>query len=159
MSVHNPFGVPLPSDHVDNGGSRLDHNFCFSKHGMDLNLDGPNPVTYKQGDTYEEHGLQVSDSQPENFVRKVQIDYSDPFGAYFRYPGHFDVTYTIQTPWLGSETNISKIRCDDLSLLWSLLFYECVCSCNRKVIVNDIDECSYDGPVTAFHHDCSATAR
>jgi hypothetical protein len=138
ISVPNPFGAPLPADHTDNGGHRLDHNFCFSKHGMDLSLDGPNPITYRQGDTYEEHGLQVSDSQPENFVRKVQIDYSHPFGAYFRQPGHFEVMYTIQTPWLGADRNITK---------------------TRTVIVNDVDECTYTGDVASFHHQCSATAR
>ncbi len=77
---------------------------------MDLSLDGPNPLYYKQGDSYEEHGLQVSDSQPENFVRRVQIDYSHPFGAYFSKPGTFEVSYTIETPWLGASTNITKIR-------------------------------------------------
>ena len=138
ISVPNPFGVPLPRDHKDNGGTRLDHNFCFSKDGMDLILDGPNPVRYRQGDTYEEHGLQVSDSQTENFARRVQIDYSDPFGAYFQSPGEFEVLYTIETPWLGLETNITKIR---------------------SVIVLDVDECTYEGDIATFRHQCSPEAK
>jgi hypothetical protein len=110
MAIPNPFSSTLPSDHVEAGGHRLDNNFCFSRHGMDLTLDGPNPLYAKQGDSYEEHGLQVSDSQPENFVRKVQIEYSDPFGQYFSKPGQFEVLYTIQTPWLGAGKNITKVR-------------------------------------------------
>lgn len=63
------------------------------------------------GDSYEEFGLQLSDSQPENFVRQVSIKYSAPFGGYFKEPATYDVFYTVQTPWMsGDKTNITKIR-------------------------------------------------
>ncbi len=112
IAAHNPFDSPLPADHVSHGVNyhRLDHNFCFSKDGMDLRLDGPNPMHLKQGDTYEEFGLQLSDSQPENFVRQVSIKYSAPFGAYFKEPATYEVSYTVQTPWMEDRTNITKIR-------------------------------------------------
>lgn len=73
-------------------------------------MDGPNPLLAQQGDSYEEYGLQISDNQPEHFVRKVQIEYSEPFGTYFTEVGQFEVLYTIQTPWLGPSKNITKRR-------------------------------------------------
>lgn len=77
---------------------------------MDLRLEGPNPVHYQQGDSYEEFGLQVSDSQPENFIRRVSIKYSSPFGAFFTTPGVHHVNYTIQTPWIEGKPTITKTR-------------------------------------------------
>lgn len=71
LAAHNPFDVPLPRDHYSlartsrnpsNTYFRLDHNYCFSREGMDLRLEGPNPIYYQQGDSYEEHGLQVRNS-------------------------------------------------------------------------------------------------
>lgn len=113
IAAHNPFDAPLPLDHKSRGGKnfRLDHNYCFNKDGMDLRLDGPNPIYLKQGDSYEEYGLQVSDSQPENFARKVSIKYSAPFGQYFKRPATYEVNYTIQTPWIETKPNITKVRC------------------------------------------------
>jgi hypothetical protein len=119
VSAHNPFDMPTPADHISrsddntlNGkpNRRLDQNMCFNVDGMDLHLDGPNPAVYQQGDTYEEHGLQVSDHQPENFMRRVSIQYSSPLGSYFSEPGTHYVYYTIQTPWLPSRANITKTR-------------------------------------------------
>lgn len=52
MEAHNPFDGPLPADHISRGKGhyRLDHNFCFSNDGMDLRLDGPNPLFLVQGE-------------------------------------------------------------------------------------------------------------
>lgn len=145
--AHNPFDLPLPRDHVSlaktssnpaNSFIRLDHNYCFNKEGMDLRLEGPNPIYYQQGDSYEEHGLQVSDSQPENFIRRVSIQYSTPLGAYFAQPGTHHVNYTIQTPWIDGKSTITK---------------------TRKIVVSDVDECRYQGHRAIFRHRCSEEAR
>lgn len=125
VAAHNPFEQPLPVDHfsLNPEGTdlqvapiraalhrRLDEMMCFSPDGMDLYLDGPNPSTYQQGDSYIEHGLQVSDHQPENFVRRVSIRYSSPLGAFFAEPAVHFVHYTVQTPWLPTKANITKTR-------------------------------------------------
>eukprot|EP00602_Paraphysomonas_sp_CaronLab_P007154 CAMPEP_0185032850 /NCGR_PEP_ID=MMETSP1103-20130426/21335_1 /TAXON_ID=36769 /ORGANISM="Paraphysomonas bandaiensis, Strain Caron Lab Isolate" /LENGTH=725 /DNA_ID=CAMNT_0027568907 /DNA_START=27 /DNA_END=2204 /DNA_ORIENTATION=+ len=150
ISAHNPFELPLPDDHVNHTSPitkstargavnrRLDHNYCFSNDGIDLTLDGPNPIYYQQGDSYEEHGLRVSDSQPDIFMRRVSIHYSMPFGAYFTDPGVHYVYYTIQTPWMEKTANITK---------------------TRKVIVSDIDECTYTGTNDRYRHKCSREAK
>lgn len=147
LSAHNPFDVPLPRDHFSYAKTttnplhnyyRLDHNYCFSREGMDLRLEGPNPVHYQQGDSYEEFGLQVSDSQPENFIRRVSIKYSSPFGAFFTTPGVHHVNYTIQTPWIEGKPTITK---------------------TRKIFVSDVDECKYEGMRSIFRHQCSEEAR
>jgi hypothetical protein len=52
----------------------------------------------------------VSDSQPENFIRRVSIDYSSALGAYFVEPGVHYVNYTIQTPWIEGKPTITKTR-------------------------------------------------
>lgn len=179
VTAHNPFETAVPPDHFSLNpenvslltapvhatlARRLDENMCFSRDGMDLSLDGPNPSLYQQGDSYEEHGLQVSDHQPENFVRRVSIHYSSPLGSIFWEPNTHYVYYTVQTPWLPLKANITKTRYSNCIVIYfhsfqQLLILLLLVLGNRKVVVNDVDECSYTGDVERFRHKCSPEAR
>lgn len=57
---------------------------------------------------------------------------NDPNGA-LRQVGTFQVEYAVTAPWLVSPLTL-----------------------RREVVVQDVDECTYAGPLAAFKHTCSA---
>ncbi|CAM9237641.1 unnamed protein product [Discosporangium mesarthrocarpum] len=87
-----------------------------------------------QGDTYEELGVTVVDKNEEESERKVKIQYSKPFGSYFRETGKYHVDYSIETPFLRHIESITK---------------------RRDVFVADVDECTYQGKQQEFRHQCT----
>jgi len=89
----------------------------------------------KQGDTYEELGVTVLDKSKQASKRQINIDYSDPLGGTLLQVGEYTVYYSIDTPWLPTEHVTQK----------------------RTVIVEDIDECTYTGPLAFLRHSCVDT--
>jgi hypothetical protein len=84
---------------------------------------GDKTLRLKQGDSYIEHGVRIVDANAEEYERMLRISYSDPVaqGCLTRV-GEFHVNYTISTPWTDPSSVVVT----------------------RRVIVEDIDECSVD---------------
>lgn len=90
---------------------------------LKLNQDPHNDQTLrlKQGDTYEEYGIQILDRNAEDFGRNLRMSYSEPIPSGCLYKiGEFTVNYTVTSPWTVPDT------------VWVA----------RRVIIDDIDECS-----------------
>jgi len=133
ISVDNSIlGKPVPHDHISKGGKRLDSTTCLDTSLPELYLNPPNPYILRQGDTYQEYGITVVDKNNEDFPRQIDFEYSKPFGEYMTEIGREQVTYTLKTPWLP-EPEFTIIR---------------------DVIVIDVDECTYTGPIDQFRHKC-----
>jgi hypothetical protein len=130
--------APLPPDAAPDG-PRLDRTTaCLSGSVPKIYLNGPNPLRLKQGDIYEELGVNVEDENESDDERTVKIQYSHPFGPYFKSTGDYYVIYSIETPWLHlNNSNIIE---------------------RREVIVSDVDECTYTGSVESFIHQCVSEA-
>jgi len=129
-----------PSDHVTKGGRRADRATCVDGYVPEIHINGANPMRLKQGDLYEELGVKVVDKNKQGSKRLINIDYSDPLlGGPLEAVGTFTVFYALDTPWLPVEHVTKK----------------------RMVIVDDIDECAYAGPLADFQHQCltDGTAR
>lgn len=77
----------------------------------------------KQGDIYEEHSVEIADANAEEFKRRMEISYSAPLqNGCLTQVGEFHVNYTIKTDWTDPPFVVVT----------------------RRVIVDDIDECSLD---------------
>ncbi|CAM9654242.1 unnamed protein product, partial [Phaeothamnion confervicola] len=128
--------APPPPDAFPNG-RRVDAvTACLSGRAPLVAVVGPSPLRLRQGDAYEELGVNVVDENEEDNERTVKITYSDPFGSYFVKTGEYSVVYSIETPWLPVKS-VHK---------------------TRRIVVSDVDECTYDGPHARFHHQCVAIA-
>ncbi len=126
--------APLPPD----AGVRRDTlTACISGSIPKLVLNGPQTLYLKQGDVYEELGVTVVDENEEDGQRTVKIQYSHPIGPYFKHVGQYSILYSLEVPWRNVGGNVSV---------------------SRDVIVMDVNECSYTGPIAEFHHNCIAGA-
>jgi len=92
--------------------------------------EGGDGVTIlKQGDSYKEYAVDVRDDNAEDYLRSLKIAYSRPLPAGCHVEmGTFEVNYTVATPW----TNPPFARVQ------------------RKIIIEDIDECNIDVESYAF---------
>lgn len=107
-----------------------------------ISLLGENPLILHQGDAYIEQGITLA-PEVKGFIESegksaptVSYEYSEigmAFSDYLANVGSFDVEYTVAAPWFGNV------------------------KLTRKVIVQDVDECTYSGMVSAFRHTCSAS--
>ena len=113
----------------------------FGAHSV--TLDGPNPLTLTQGDGYTEHGVSLSPAAVAHVetglgaAPMVSFEYSSPSLAFSNSVGEvgtFEVTYSVEAPWLGSEGAVQL---------------------SRTVVVQDVNECTYTGPVDALKHTCA----
>ncbi len=126
--------APLPPD----AGVRRDTiTACLSSSIPKLVLNGPQTLYFQQGDVYEEHGVTVVDENEEDGQRTVKIQYSHPIGPYFKHVGIYSILYSLEVPWLDAGLNFLV---------------------KRDVVVTDVDECSYTGPIEELHHNCAAEA-
>ena len=85
----------------------------------------------KQGDFYEEYGVEIHDVNAEDYKRSLKISYSHPLpkGCAINI-GEFHVNYTVAMPW--TKEGFVRIT--------------------RRVMIDDIDECSVD--VERFSKQC-----
>jgi len=105
--------------------------------GTRVRVLGPNPYTMAQGEAYDEHGVSVPRSTAERPV-SLDVEYSAPLsGKYVSDVGTHFVTYAVSAPHLPDGKQIVR----------------------RSVVVADVNECTYDGPVAAFRHACGSRAR
>ncbi len=133
MEYSDPL-APLPPD----SGVRRDIiTACISGSIPKLALNGPQTLYPQQGDVYEEYGVTVADENKEDGQRTIKIHYSHPFGPYFKHVGKYRIVYSLEVPWANSLGNVSVIR---------------------DVIVADVNECSYAGPIAELHHSCAIEA-
>jgi hypothetical protein len=95
----------------------------------------------KQGDTYMEPGIFIAPDMQSAMIAEgkaaptVSFEYSEPrvaFADYVSEISSFNVEYSVSASWLG-----------DIKL-------------ERKVVVQDVDECSYTGNIAAFRHTCTS---
>jgi hypothetical protein len=107
-----------------------------------ISLKGPNPMYLTQGDVYHEPGVSFAPDLAKTMVAEgratptVGFEYSEAgiaFSDYMADVGSFEVEYTVAAPWLG-EIKMT-----------------------REVIINDVNECEYNGAISAFKHTCSAS--
>ena len=162
----NPYGLQLPPDHVlqrKRWHYRLDNNTeCFRLDGSDIfGLEGNAVIHLVQGQQYVEKGINFNWKAKTLYATHfderigymseyfypfpklekrdetssiVQVFYGFPHGPYMRVIGEHVVTYRILTPWLSSHTPYVLL--------------------SRKIIVRDIDECSYIGDVVEYQAHC-----
>lgn len=99
---------------------------------LKINEDPYNDQTLrlKQGDVYEEYGVRISDGNAEDYHRLLKITYSEPTHGCLTKVGEFHVNYTLSTPWTV-PTSVSI---------------------TRRVIIDDIDECSLN--VAKYKNTC-----
>lgn len=82
---------------------------------------GDKTLRLKQGESYEEYGVTIDDDNREDYLRSMEIKYSDPLPpGCLTHVGEFFVNYTVSTPW----THPSYVEI------------------TRRVVIEDIDECS-----------------
>jgi hypothetical protein len=121
---------------------RLDTNhICVDDSIPTVVLLGQPSVVLTQGDTYTEKGLRIEDDNTADLKRSYSTDYHDA-GALMdatgiKPCGKYEIVYSLATPWLKTRPNITV---------------------SRQVEIVDVDECTYDGPVTEFHHACVSPA-
>lgn len=90
--------------------------------------NGDGILRLMQGDVYQEYLVDIQDENAEEYMRSLKIAYSKPLpSGCLTKIGEFHVNYTIATPW----TTPSFVRV------------------TRRVIIEDIDECSIDATVFA----------
>mmetsp|Transcript_436 Transcript_436/g.546 ORF Transcript_436/g.546 Transcript_436/m.546 type:complete len:692 (-) Transcript_436:193-2268(-) len=124
-----------PYDHISKGGKRVDRNKCVDGYIPEIHINGPNPMKLKQGDFYEELGVTVIDKNKQGSKRMINIDYSDPLGGVLLNVGTYTVYYSLDTAWLPVEHVTKK----------------------RVVVVEDVDECTYQGDLDIFKNKCDNT--
>ncbi|KAG5192061.1 hypothetical protein JKP88DRAFT_266351 [Tribonema minus] len=105
-------------------------------------VNGQNPLRLHQGDTYSELGVTVNDENEQDGDRTVKIQYSEPFGAFFKKAGKYQVVYSLEVPWLPTGDGANTIG------------EPATVTAQRDVYVADIDECTYEGPNDYFMHQC-----
>ncbi|CAN0206003.1 unnamed protein product [Ascophyllum nodosum] len=126
-------GETIPTDHVDRGGRRKDKvTLCIDMRSPVISIVGDNPVYYRQGDSYKELGVKVIDVRDDDSDRTVKIQFSESPGSYFKKVGNITVRYVLANEFL-EKGEISDIR---------------------TVVVQDVDECTYEGPRAEFRHAC-----
>lgn len=85
--------------------------------------NGDQILRLKQGDVYKEHAVEIQDENAEEYLRSLKIAYSQPLpSGCLTKIGEFHVNYTVATPWTAPP----YVRI------------------TRRVIIEDIDECSLD---------------
>jgi len=122
---------------------RLDatNHICVDDSIPTVLLLGPEHQVLTQGDTYTEKGLRIEDENTAVLKRSYTTDYSDamhlmdPTGI--KPCGHNEILYHLSTPWLKTRPNITV---------------------SRTIDIVDVNECTYTGPVTEFHHACVTPA-
>jgi len=111
----------------------------FGAHSV--SLDGPSPMVLLQGDAYVEHGVALSAKATahveagDGAAPTVTFEYSSEglaFSDSVGETGTFEVTYSVDAAWFSEPVKIK-----------------------RTVIVRDVDECTYAGPVDALKHNCA----
>mmetsp|Transcript_52100 Transcript_52100/g.125807 ORF Transcript_52100/g.125807 Transcript_52100/m.125807 type:complete len:930 (+) Transcript_52100:143-2932(+) len=84
---------------------------------------GDGVMRLKQGDEYKESMVEIVDANAEDYQRSLKVAYSKPLPpGCLTSIGEFTVTYTISLPWASPP----------------------YVSIDRKVIIEDIDECALD---------------
>eukprot|EP00611_Tribonema_gayanum_P018011 TRINITY_DN3102_c0_g2_i1.p1 TRINITY_DN3102_c0_g2~~TRINITY_DN3102_c0_g2_i1.p1 ORF type:complete len:795 (-),score=168.48 TRINITY_DN3102_c0_g2_i1:496-2880(-) len=134
-----------PADSTDEADAytRQDHiAACLSEKVPEILVNGQNPLRLHQGDTYSELGVTVNDENEQDGDRTVKIQYSEPFGAFFKKAGKYQVVYSLEVPWLPSGDGANTIG------------EPATVTAQRDVYVADIDECAYEGPNDYFKHQC-----
>jgi hypothetical protein len=119
--------------------NRLDptNHICVDDEVPTVLLLGEKNQVLTQGDVYTEMGLHIEDVNTALLKRSYTTDYSD--AMYIMDPsgvkpcGSNEIHYSLSTPWLKERPNITI---------------------TRSVEVVDVNECTYKGPVTEFHHAC-----
>lgn len=125
---HNPTADPYRLD-----GTHI----CVDDEVPTITLLGEKNMVLTQGDMYTEEGLTISDVNTALLKRGYTTDYShameimDPSGV--KACGNNEIVYSLSTPWLKARPNVTI---------------------SRHVDVVDVNECSYKGPATEFHHAC-----
>lgn len=85
--------------------------------------NGDQVLRLKQGDIYKEYAVEIQDENAEEYLRSLKIAYSQPLpSGCLTKMGEFHVNYTVATPW----TSPPYVRV------------------TRRVLIEDIDECSLD---------------
>ena len=114
---------------------RLDSGVCVDAAVPRLEIFGPNPVLLTQGDDYVDLGAAIYDANDEfTRERRFSVEMPSNLGSCVSETGEFLVTYTLE--WLLDE----KVQV------------------TRRVIVTDVDECTYQGGCPEFVHDCTHEA-
>jgi hypothetical protein len=95
--------------------------------------DGDRILRLKQGDVYKEFAVEIQDENSEEYLRSLKIAYSKPLpSGCLTEIGEFHVNYTVATPW----TSPPYVRI------------------TRRVIIDDIDECSIDFDLKRYSDKC-----
>mmetsp|Transcript_14331 Transcript_14331/g.21228 ORF Transcript_14331/g.21228 Transcript_14331/m.21228 type:complete len:704 (+) Transcript_14331:66-2177(+) len=142
--ISPPGYTPILGETVKENGiyTRLDDIVqCRSDRSNQIELKGPSTVYYKQGDTYKENGVKIIGHDDTSGEGKLRVENSADFGAYFKNVGTFYVSYTWEAPLDGRGERT-----------------ELPLKARREVIVSDVDECTYKGPVDFLKHKCSPDA-
>lgn len=100
-----------------------------------LVLRGDNPMELRQCSAYVEPGLDIVDTNAEDYQRTLSIEYSEPLGGCLPRTGDFTVKYTVQTNWTDPP----------------------YVSAERRVRVTDVDECRV-ALDAAYAADCKGCA-
>jgi hypothetical protein len=109
--VHDEYGC------VDESPPKLRLNNDPSRDGV---------LKLKQGDFYEEYGVEVLDENAEEYLRSLSVSYSQPLHqGCLTTTGKFHVKYTVATPWTSPPQS----------------------TITRQVVVEDINECAIDRAV------------
>lgn len=122
---------------------RLDSGVCIHASMPTLSVIGSNPYRLRQGDDYVEHGAHVVDDNLEKTrPRKMIVTFPDrPLGRCVDDIGQYHVNYQLDVDWLSDGDSPPPGT-----------------TATRTVIVDDVDECSYDGPCEQFIPTCSKDA-
>jgi len=114
-----------------------------------LDLKGPNPLFLKQGDDYVEFGVVAA------VAEALTIAFPDgPLGPCLADLGEFRVTYDVPGTTLGKKKLFLEDDDDDDDEPSTSRT-----KATRRVVVGDVDECSYEGACPSFVHDCIARCR
>ena len=131
--------VKDPSSFERKDDRRLDAEYVFvSSAAPRFSLLGPNPYRLRQGDAYVEEGAQVADSSRD----KLRVTISFPTGK-LKGPcaldiDTFKVKYDLEDPQFSSEDPLA--------------------SKERTVVVEDVNECQYEGKCSNFLARCVENA-